>query len=131
MQPAEDGSRVDTGSVPAWRAREVPERMAPATAPLPARRPHRENSFADLLAEGVSGEYREFAEAIVRGGQRLMDTLNSVLDLAQIESGQLSARPRPVDHRPAALHRVSRRGVIIAAVAKTATVDVATHANDQ
>jgi PAS domain S-box-containing protein len=43
--------------------------------------------FADVLAREVSGEHREFAELIQEGGQRLSETLNSVLDLARLEAG--------------------------------------------
>jgi PAS domain S-box-containing protein len=43
--------------------------------------------FAHLLAERVQDEHREVAQRIGRGGARLLETLNSVLDLAQLESG--------------------------------------------
>jgi PAS domain S-box-containing protein len=43
--------------------------------------------FADVLAREVTGEHREFAELIQEGGQRLSETLNSVLDLARLEAG--------------------------------------------
>lgn len=42
--------------------------------------------FADILSGIVTGEGEEFVEYIVRSSQRLMETLNSVLDLSQIES---------------------------------------------
>jgi len=40
---------------------------------------------ADILMEDVIGENAELVEMIYKGGHRLMDTLNSVLDLAQLE----------------------------------------------
>jgi len=40
---------------------------------------------ADLLKETSDGENRELVDMIFKGGERLMDTLNSVLDLAQLE----------------------------------------------
>ncbi len=58
--------------------------------------------FADVLADEVDGEHRDLVEAILRGGQRLRDTLNSVLDLAQLEAGSFSLRAEPVDARAAA-----------------------------
>lgn len=42
--------------------------------------------FADILSGMVTGEGEEFVEYIVRSSQRLMETLNSVLDLSQIAS---------------------------------------------
>src|SRR5690606_33855671 len=42
--------------------------------------------YAGLLAEEVEGEQREFVEFIERSGRRLLDTLNSVLDLARLEA---------------------------------------------
>ncbi len=45
--------------------------------------------FADILAEEATEENREFAHLIRQSGQRLMQTLNSVLDLAQLEGGTL------------------------------------------
>ncbi|MFN3595988.1 MAG: PAS domain-containing protein [Rubricoccaceae bacterium] len=53
--------------------------------------------FADLLADAADDDTREFAERIAASGQRLMDTLNSVLDLAQLEAGALRFEPVPVD----------------------------------
>lgn len=40
---------------------------------------------ADVLREEISEENRDLVEIIFNGGQRLMSTLNSVLDLAQLE----------------------------------------------
>ena len=45
--------------------------------------------FAGVLALEVDDEFREFAQRIVQGGQRLLATLNSVLDLSMIEGGGL------------------------------------------
>src|SRR5690554_1303239 len=49
--------------------------------------------FADVLAEEIPAEHREFAHLIQAGGRRLLDTLNSVLDLAQLESRSLKLNP--------------------------------------
>ena len=42
--------------------------------------------YATLLAEEVPEDLREFAHTISLGGQRLLDTLNAVLELARLES---------------------------------------------
>lgn len=45
--------------------------------------------FAEILSEELGPDHREFAQRIVRSGMRLQDTLNSILDLAQLEGGSL------------------------------------------
>src|SRR5690606_37667984 len=41
--------------------------------------------FAEILSERVTGDNRELTETIHEGGRRLLETLNSVLDLARLE----------------------------------------------
>ncbi len=53
--------------------------------------------FAGLLSEETEGEAQEFAQSIERSGQRLLDTLNSVLDLARIEGEKPDADHEPFD----------------------------------
>lgn len=53
--------------------------------------------YADLLTETVEGESLEMVRVIDRGARRLMSTLNSVLDLAQLESGAVVLETGPVD----------------------------------
>ena len=53
--------------------------------------------FSDVLLEDIDPAKAEFVHLIRSGGRRLMDTLNSVLDLAQIESRGLRLHPEPVD----------------------------------
>ena len=48
----------------------------------------------------------EFAEAIDEGGQRLMRTLNAVIDLSNIEAMEVETRAKPLD-----LVQEARRGV--------------------
>ncbi len=48
--------------------------------------------FANILAEEIEGEHKEFAELIGRAGRRLLTTLNAVLDMAQSEAGALKPR---------------------------------------
>ncbi|HET6566348.1 MAG TPA: ATP-binding protein [Rhodothermales bacterium] len=44
--------------------------------------------FASLLARQVTGKQQDYAERIMTGGRRLMDTLNAVLTLARLEAQQ-------------------------------------------
>ncbi len=55
--------------------------------------------FAEVLAEEVGDEHREPVEVIHRSATRLRDTLNSVLDLAQLESGEVKMAPVALDLR--------------------------------
>ena len=50
--------------------------------------------FTSILREGVDGPYRRFVDLIERSGRRLLLTLDSVLDLAQLESGTLEINAR-------------------------------------
>ncbi|MFN3596064.1 MAG: sensor histidine kinase [Rubricoccaceae bacterium] len=43
--------------------------------------------FAQLLGDEVPEEHRDLVEPIEHAGRRLLDTLNSVLDLARLEAG--------------------------------------------
>jgi len=45
--------------------------------------------FAEILGAECQTEHKEYAAIIERAGRRLLDTLNSVLDLAQIEAGAM------------------------------------------
>ncbi|NNF57503.1 MAG: PAS domain-containing sensor histidine kinase [Rhodothermaceae bacterium] len=76
--------------------------------------------FAEVLTEEVGAEQREFAESIAQGGKRLLDTLNSVLDLARLDSGQATLRAEPLDvvselHGSAALFRplAQKQGLVL------------------
>lgn len=53
--------------------------------------------FADLLKESQSHENRELADTITLSGQHLLQTLNSVLDLASTEHGQAHVPLTEVD----------------------------------
>jgi CheY-like chemotaxis protein len=54
--------------------------------------------FSDFLQKGVKPEQREeFAQLINMSAHRLMETLNSVMDLAQLEGGGLKLEPRRVN----------------------------------
>ena len=53
--------------------------------------------FAEVLAEEVADEHREAAELIRQSGVRLLDTLNSVLDLARLEANAVDLTRAPLD----------------------------------
>ena len=53
--------------------------------------------FADLLRYEVADNQLDLVLAIEAGGTRLLNTLNSVLDLAQIDSGGQTLKPKPLD----------------------------------
>ena len=54
--------------------------------------------FADILLETLHDEdQQEMATSIRAAGRRLFDTLNHILDLAQIESGDYTLDLQPVD----------------------------------
>ncbi|MEP0546117.1 MAG: ATP-binding protein [Rhodothermales bacterium] len=53
--------------------------------------------FAEVLAEEVTGEQAEFAQLIQTSATRLLGTVNSVLDLAQLEGSGLSLSPETLD----------------------------------
>jgi len=49
--------------------------------------------FATVLGEELEGEQRELADIIKQSGDRLLETLNSVLDLARLEAQALDMDP--------------------------------------
>ena len=53
--------------------------------------------YADLLTDEVTGEAAEMVSVIARSATRLCETVNSVLDLAQLESGGVRLRLESVD----------------------------------
>lgn len=54
--------------------------------------------YAELLRESTTGENQEFAGVILDSSEHLLDLVNSILDLAKIESGkmELVMRPEPL-----------------------------------
>ena len=57
-------------------------------------------------ADEASGSTLRFAHLIEKSGRRLLDTLNSVLDLSQLEAGSMRLTPRPLDIREQIDHAV-------------------------
>ncbi len=76
--------------------------------------------FAELLSDEVEDDQKELVEPIVRGGQRLLRTVNSVLDLAQLESEGIKLHPELFDvtaevRQTAQVHRIEadRKGLFL------------------
>ncbi len=53
--------------------------------------------FAEILIDESEGTQREFAQLIERNSQRLLDTLNSVLELARLEAPVLTTPTARID----------------------------------
>ena len=53
--------------------------------------------FAEILTESADDDHREYAEHVLHGAERLYDTVNSVLGLAQLEAGAPTLELRPID----------------------------------
>ncbi|PEN13146.1 hypothetical protein CRI94_10895 [Longibacter salinarum] len=53
--------------------------------------------FADVLATEAQSPHDELARLISRSGHRLMETLDSVLQLSRLEAGNLQLNPEPVN----------------------------------
>ena len=53
--------------------------------------------FADILREEVPEDLYDYADTIRSGGQRLLDTLNDILDFARLDAGRAGLVPEPVD----------------------------------
>jgi signal transduction histidine kinase len=53
--------------------------------------------FAAVLGEEMEGEQRELLDIIRQSGERLLETLNSVLDLARLEANALPIDPKLLD----------------------------------
>ena len=52
--------------------------------------------YAQLLAEELGEQHHEFVSYIRTNGQRLLGTLNSILDLSRIETGRVQLHPHRV-----------------------------------
>ena len=81
---AEDGARLKA-AILANMSHEI---RTPLTAVI---------GYAQLLAEQVGPEHLDLVLPIQNGGTRLLETLNSVLDLARLEAGRMELSRSPVD----------------------------------
>ena len=98
MQVADDARRV------ADQAREEAEEAAKLKSSILANMSHEIRTpltgilgFADVLREEVSGDLYEFADAIKVGGNRLLATLNDILDLSRLDAENSPLPPEPFD----------------------------------
>ena len=84
--------------------------------------------FSDLLVEGgageVTGQQREFIDAVLRNGKHLLSLINSVLDLSKIEAGRMSLSLGVTDIREAITAAVADTGSLRAAKRQESTVDL-------
>lgn len=53
--------------------------------------------FAEVLEEEIEGDHLQFAELIRKSGERLLDTLNSVLDMSQLEANSMTIEATRLD----------------------------------
>jgi len=53
--------------------------------------------FADILTDEMPSTHRRIPQLIEQSGKRLLNTLNSVLDLSMLESGEMTLRSTSVD----------------------------------
>ncbi len=60
--------------------------------------------YAQILSGEVGTQQQEFVDFIEQSGQRLMSTLNAILDLSRLESEDLRLSRRPVNMADAVLH---------------------------
>ncbi|KKM09512.1 hypothetical protein SY88_18035 [Clostridiales bacterium PH28_bin88] len=58
-------------------------------------------AFVELLLEGIGGDIneqqREYLEDVLRGGQRLMTSINAILDMAKIEARKMELKRSTFD----------------------------------
>ncbi len=70
--------------------------------------------FAEVLEEELPSEHREIAQLIARGGNRLLHTLNSVLDFAKLKAHNHKLRQIPIN----VVDRVQKHCRLLSALAK-------------
>lgn len=118
----------------AERRRISAERVARSKTDLLARLSHEIRSslasisgFADVLAESVPAANREITEIIRDSGRHLLDTLNSVMDLARLEYRKGDLKLSEVDVVP----HVRRRMVLFEKLAAESGLDFAFRAESE
>jgi signal transduction histidine kinase/CheY-like chemotaxis protein len=70
--------------------------------------------FTQLLQTELEGEQREFADLIESSGRRLLETINSVLEMARLESGHATLKEEEVN----LVEEVSRTITLLAPLAQ-------------
>src|SRR5690606_17700300 len=56
--------------------------------------------FAEILTDEAEGGQREMADTILHSSERLLQTLNSVMDMARLEAGDNTPQLEAVDVMP-------------------------------
>ncbi|NND72225.1 MAG: hypothetical protein HKN43_11685, partial [Rhodothermales bacterium] len=79
--------------------------------------------YAAILKEEISGPHREFVEIIEQSSNRLMHTLNSVLDLAKLRSGTTELNPTTVNLN----EKVEGLATAYSEIARTQGVEIICH----
>jgi signal transduction histidine kinase len=82
--------------------------------------------FAEVLDEEAAGAARRFSQLILESSRRLLDTVNSVLDLSKLETESVHLDPERVD----AAEEVRDTVRLFQTQAKDAAVDLAVDAPD-
>lgn len=80
--------------------------------------------FASVLSEESEGDQQEFARLIEQSGQRLLTTLNSILDLSMLEAGTVEADIEVVDVVPEVEQQIAIWGAVAADKRLHLTADV-------
>ena|GEM_PF-3426086 len=75
--------------------------------------------YAEILCDEVPADLTEYAETVRSGGQRLLTTLNDILDLARLDSATDAGLPAPFDAAAAV------RGVVAGLEAKAQAAGLA------
>ncbi len=96
--------RAEQAQTEAEEARAVAEEASRLKSALLANMSHEVRTpltsvigFAEVLGEmDLEPPADRFTRMIYRGGRRLLDTLNSMLDLSQLEAGAVTMRPKTV-----------------------------------
>ncbi|NNE70966.1 MAG: HAMP domain-containing histidine kinase, partial [Rhodothermales bacterium] len=79
--------------------------------------------YAQLIQEGLGDhEFTEFTGSIISGGNRLLETINSVLDLTRLDADAIEAQSRPVEASAVAREAVGMLQAL--ATRKNLTVEV-------
>lgn len=114
-------------AVAAEEGERAAERVARSKTDFLARLSHELKSalasmvgFAEMLRGNAEDESHELAEIITVSGRHLLDTLNSVMDLAQIEYNDGEIDLNEID----VVHRVRERVMLFRSLGKTTDVEL-------
>ena len=83
--------------------------------------------FAEVLEEELPSEHREIAQLIASGGNRLLNTLNSVLDFAKLKAHNHHLLQTPIN----VVDRVQKQCRLLSALAKQKNLDLKFESSQQ